>query len=78
MRACVCGGCVCARLCNHALSLIAENLELADEPKLITHPEVGRFFREFRRTHYVANGQKNAQYPQDENVTRAFVTEKYK
>ena len=31
---------------NHLFNL-AENLELAPEPKWITHPEVGRYFQEY-------------------------------
>ena len=59
------------------INLIPENLDLADEPKIITHPEVGKYFCEFKGNHYQPNEEKNMQYPQDMPVTHKFCMEKY-
>ena len=57
--------------------LISENLELADSLKMITHPEVGKYFKEFKGTHYYPNDEKLAQYPQDMPMTLQFCQDKY-
>lgn len=54
-----------------------ENLELAAEPKVITHPEVGKYFKQFRGTHYCPNDEKMAKYPEDLQVTLRYVQDKY-
>ena len=54
-----------------------ENLEMAPEPKVITHPEVGKYFQEFCGTHYLPNQEKAQQYPNDIEATRQYVRDKY-
>ena len=57
--------------------ILLENLELADDVKMITHPEVGKYFREFNGNHYYPNDEKLAQYPEDMPLTLQFCQEKY-
>uniref|UniRef100_A0A671LJJ8 Calcineurin B homologous protein 3-like n=1 Tax=Sinocyclocheilus anshuiensis TaxID=1608454 RepID=A0A671LJJ8_9TELE len=42
-----------------------ENLEPHSAPLEIAHPEVGRYFTEFSDTHYIANEELQARYPED-------------
>uniref|UniRef100_A0A8C6PLN3 F-box protein 21 n=1 Tax=Nothobranchius furzeri TaxID=105023 RepID=A0A8C6PLN3_NOTFU len=46
-----------------------ENLEPHSSPLEIGHPEVGRYFSEFTETHYVANEELQARYPEDTGET---------
>lgn len=59
------------------LYLFSENLELADDPRMITHPEVGKYFKEFKGTYYFPNDEKLAQYPEDMPMTLQFCRDKY-
>uniref|UniRef100_A0A672N7R3 F-box protein 21 n=1 Tax=Sinocyclocheilus grahami TaxID=75366 RepID=A0A672N7R3_SINGR len=45
-----------------------ENLEPHSAPLEIAHPEVGRYFSEFSDTHYIANEELQARYPEDITV----------
>ncbi|CAH1801531.1 unnamed protein product [Owenia fusiformis] len=54
-----------------------ENLELASEPSEITHPEVGRYFEEFKGHYYLPNTHKLQQYPEDLHITEKLVRDKY-
>ena len=55
----------------------SESLEIAAEPKVITHPKVGKYFEEFCTTHYRANAEKMPEYPDDLEVTLDYVTDRY-
>lgn len=54
-----------------------ENLTFSPEPKTVTHPEIGRYFTEFRRNHYVPNSEKLKEYPSDLQLTEKLVWENY-
>ncbi|XP_023684733.1 F-box only protein 21 isoform X1 [Paramormyrops kingsleyae] len=54
-----------------------ENLEPHAEPLEIGHPEVGRYFSEFCGTHYVANEELQARYPEDLAESLRVVSELY-
>lgn len=54
-----------------------ESLEIADTPKAITHPRVGKYFKSFAGTHYVPNTETATRYPEDMPVTLKYVQEKY-
>ena len=56
---------------------LPENLDLAEDPKMINHPEVGKYFEEYKLTHFVPNAEKLAQYPQDMPVTLRICRDKY-
>ncbi|XP_042237996.1 F-box only protein 21-like isoform X2 [Homarus americanus] len=45
-----------------------ENLEVASDPNPVTHPDIGKYFKEFRETHYIPNNELQQQYPDDEPV----------
>ncbi len=64
-------------LCINFIHFFPENLDLADDPKVITHPEVGKYFSQYKGNHYQPNKQKNWQYPQDMPVTLKFCRDKY-
>ncbi|KAK2191726.1 hypothetical protein NP493_47g06058 [Ridgeia piscesae] len=51
-----------------------ESLEIAKEPKVITNPKVGKYFEEFCTTHYRANDERMAEYPDDWLVTLEYVS----
>ncbi|XP_059405542.1 F-box only protein 21 isoform X2 [Carassius carassius] len=54
-----------------------ENLEPHSAPLEISHPEVGRYFTEFSDTHYIANEELQAHYPEDMCKTHRTVEELY-
>uniref|UniRef100_A0A1A8J4L8 F-box protein 21 n=1 Tax=Nothobranchius kuhntae TaxID=321403 RepID=A0A1A8J4L8_NOTKU len=54
-----------------------ENLEPHSSPLEIGHPEVGRYFSEFTETHYVANEELQARYPEDTGETLDTVRQLY-
>ncbi|XP_051749994.1 F-box only protein 21 isoform X1 [Ctenopharyngodon idella] len=54
-----------------------ENLEPHSAPLEIAHPEVGRYFSEFSDTHYIANEELQARYPEDMCKTHRTVEELY-
>ncbi|XP_016363494.1 F-box only protein 21-like [Sinocyclocheilus anshuiensis] len=54
-----------------------ENLEPHSAPLEIAHPEVGRYFTEFSDTHYIANEELQARYPEDMCKTHRTVEELY-
>lgn len=54
-----------------------ENLEPHSAPLEIGHPEVGRYFSEFADTHYAANEELQARYPEDTEETLRAVQELY-
>ncbi|KAL4636098.1 F-box only protein 21 [Arapaima gigas] len=54
-----------------------ENLEPHSAPLEIGHPEVGRYFTEFSGTHYVANEELQARYPEDLEETLHTIQELY-
>ncbi|KAG5840408.1 hypothetical protein ANANG_G00188500 [Anguilla anguilla] len=54
-----------------------ENLEPHSDPLEIAHPEVGRYFSEFCATHYAANEELQARYPEDTPETLRTVRELY-
>lgn len=43
----------------------------------IGHPEVGRYFSEFANSHYAANEELQARYPEDTGVTLGTVRRLY-
>lgn len=45
--------------------LFPENLTFTDDPKEITHPQVGKYFNEFCHNHYMPNDVKQEEYPED-------------
>lgn len=45
-----------------------ENLEICDSPRFINHPDVGKYFEEFKNTHFVPNEMTNAEYPEDNDA----------
>lgn len=55
----------------------SENLEPHSAPLEIGHPEVGRYFSEFADTHYGANEELQARYPEDTEETLRAVQELY-
>lgn len=55
----------------------SENLEPHSAPMEIGHPEVGRYFSEFADTHYGANEELQARYPEDADVTLGTVRRLY-
>lgn len=61
----------------HFLFWFAENLEPHSAPLEIAHPEVGRYFSEFSDTHYIANEELQARYPEDMCKTHRTVEELY-
>lgn len=62
---------------KHFLFWFAENLEPHSAPLEIAHPEVGRYFSEFSDTHYFANEELQARYPEDMCKTHRTVEELY-
>uniref|UniRef100_A0A1A8FER2 F-box protein 21 n=1 Tax=Nothobranchius korthausae TaxID=1143690 RepID=A0A1A8FER2_9TELE len=54
-----------------------ENLEPHSSPLEIGHPEVGRYFSEFTETHYFANEELQARYPEDTGETLDTVRQLY-
>ena len=48
-----------------------------DDPKVVNHPEVGRYFERYCSTHYIPNEEKQAEYPDDVAETNKLVTEFY-
>jgi len=54
-----------------------ENLEPSKEPTQIKHPEVGKYFKEFAKTHYLPNFQKIAEYPEDELALSNFLISQF-
>ncbi|CAG08150.1 unnamed protein product, partial [Tetraodon nigroviridis] len=54
-----------------------ENLEPHSAPMEIGHPEVGRYFSEFANSHYAANEELQARYPEDTGVTLGTVRRLY-
>uniref|UniRef100_A0A673IDK8 F-box only protein 21-like n=1 Tax=Sinocyclocheilus rhinocerous TaxID=307959 RepID=A0A673IDK8_9TELE len=54
-----------------------ENLEPHSAPLEIAHTEVGRYFSEFSDTHYIANEELQARYPEDMCKTHRTVEEHY-
>ncbi|XP_046356028.2 F-box only protein 21-like [Haliotis rufescens] len=54
-----------------------ENMLYTDSPREIQHPEVGRYFQTFTETHYIPNQEKQREYPDDTDVTRALLQEHY-
>ena len=48
-----------------------------DDPKVVNHPEVGRYFEQYCTTHYIPNEEKQAEYPDDVAETNKLVTEFY-
>ncbi|RXM92667.1 F-box only protein 21 [Acipenser ruthenus] len=54
-----------------------DNLELHPSPLEISHPEVGRYFSEFRDSHYTANEQLQICYPEDLAHTTRITQELY-
>ena len=57
--------------------LISENLEIPEETSWVPHPEIGKFFKEYRMTHYYPNHEKMSEYPEDVVVTQKYAREKY-
>ncbi|XP_054630852.1 F-box only protein 21 [Dunckerocampus dactyliophorus] len=55
-----------------------ENLEPHASPLEIGHPEVGRYFSEFADTHYVANEELQARYPEDTRETATTARQLYR
>nr|XP_027235995.1 F-box only protein 21-like isoform X2 [Penaeus vannamei] len=45
-----------------------ENLEIAPDPRPITHSDVGKYFKKFNGTHYIPNTELEQEYPEDEPV----------
>ncbi|XP_042855383.1 F-box only protein 21-like isoform X2 [Penaeus japonicus] len=45
-----------------------ENLEIATDPRPITHSDVGKYFKKFNGTHYIPNTELEQEYPEDEPV----------
>ncbi|MGH0187587.1 UNVERIFIED_CONTAM: hypothetical protein FKN15_025984 [Acipenser sinensis] len=58
-------------------SIERDNLELHPSPLEISHPEVGRYFSEFRDSHYTANEQLQICYPEDLAHTTRVTQELY-
>ncbi|XP_013421720.1 F-box only protein 21 [Lingula anatina] len=54
-----------------------ENLLTTEEPCKITHPEVGKYFCDFRDTYYLPNKEKLDQYPEDLPVLDSYVRDTY-
>ena len=50
-----------------------ENLEPNPQPSEIRHPEIGKYFKEFAKTHYICNEQKAFEYPDDESALKHFL-----
>ena len=57
--------------------LITESLEMASEPKFVSHPQVGKYFEEYTGTHYVLNTETRERYPEDMEKTVAEAARKY-
>ncbi|KAJ8286030.1 hypothetical protein GJAV_G00033710 [Gymnothorax javanicus] len=55
-----------------------ENLEHHPDPLEIEHSEVGRYFSEFCGTHYAANEELQARFPEDTDETLRVVRELYR
>ncbi|XP_071532742.1 F-box only protein 21-like isoform X2 [Panulirus ornatus] len=50
-----------------------ENLEVAAQPKRVTHSDIGKYFQEFTGTHYIPNAELLQQYPEDEPVRKEIL-----
>lgn len=55
----------------------SENLEVHPEPHYIEHPEIGRYFTEFKVNHFVPNNEKAKEYPNDEALRISLLEEAY-
>jgi F-box protein 21 len=55
--------------------LVLENLEMATCPGWVDHFEMGRYFMQFKVTHYVPNEEKAKEYPEDDEVRKKFLLE---
>ena len=42
--------------------MLTESLQLATNPEPITHPDVGKYFKQFADTHYKLNAETAAKY----------------
>ncbi|XP_001601019.1 F-box only protein 21 [Nasonia vitripennis] len=51
-----------------------ENLVMADSPGWVNHYEVGRYFCQFKGTHYVPNEEKAKEYPDDAEVREKLLS----
>ncbi|XP_022254162.1 F-box only protein 21-like isoform X1 [Limulus polyphemus] len=49
-----------------------ENLKIADFPRSIQHPMIGKYFQSFCMTYYIPNKEKEAEYPEDNIVRNRF------
>ncbi|XP_060594764.1 F-box only protein 21-like isoform X2 [Ruditapes philippinarum] len=52
-----------------------ESLEMHPECCPITHPEVGKYFTSYEKTHYIPNTEKATEYPEDIELTEKLVHE---
>ncbi len=68
---------ICLQNFTHFRCCPSENLEPHSAPLEIGHPEVGRYFSEFADTHYAANEELQARYPEDMDETLGTVLELY-
>jgi F-box protein 21 len=54
---------------------LPESLEMHPECCPITHPEVGKYFTSYEKTHYIPNTEKATEYPEDIELTEKLVHE---
>lgn len=59
------------------LLFFSENLVVADNPEMIDHYETGRYFCEFKGTHYEPIEEKAKEYPEDAEVRESLVRQHY-
>ena len=52
----------------------SENLQMSENPGWINHYETGRYFSEFKETHYVPNEEKAKEYPEDAEIREQLLT----
>lgn len=52
-----------------------ENLEPCRQPSEIKHPEIGKYFNEFVKNHYIPNEQKASEYPEDVSALNQYLSE---
>lgn len=49
---------------------------VAEEPVPISHPDVGKYFKEFTGTHYIPNDELEEQYPGDGRIRNNLLRER--
>ncbi|KAJ8684303.1 hypothetical protein QAD02_020095 [Eretmocerus hayati] len=51
-----------------------ENLTMPTDPGWVDHHEIGKYFNQFKKSHYVPNREKADQYPEDSKIREELVS----